>query len=137
MFLMVSRFSSAVSLIRLGGFLLGFYFFLIIPCSTELAFKKKAIVIMWPSEQRVFKAEFILQQLSKLYPNQFDFDQNALSSLAPIWSLEFFSWSTYSISLNLMYSNPYRLRKRDGKVSIYEPQRYSALVFTDCSLVKT
>ena len=54
----------------------------------------------------------------ELHPGQFDFHYNASSSLAPIWSLGYPFWLTYSTSPYLTYSTSYSLRHRVGWISM-------------------
>ena len=68
MFSMVSQFSFPVSLIRLRGFLPGFYFSLTIPCSTKLTSKKRGnynnVILRAESSQNRSHVTIIIQNFT-------------------------------------------------------------------------
>ena len=114
-FSMVSQFSSSVSLIGLGGFLLGFHCPLTIFCSTKLASKEKS-----NRNNVTLKAEFPKRKSRdnnhlELHLGQLDFHRDTLPTWAPTWNRDIFS--------------PYILNSSCTHLTItcvYQPEEHSA-----------
>ena len=90
MFSVASRFSSPAFFIRLGGFSPSPHFTSTIPCSTELASKKRG------NCNNMTSGEFPKRKSRdnnhpKLHPGQFDLLRDISSSWAPTWSRSTFS----------------------------------------------
>lgn len=78
---------------------------------------------MWPLEQKLSKWSLYNNYYLRLYPSQFNFYFNALSSLTSIKS-----WTLFKLRIWFLFIYSFCLYYKIDKAFMYKPKEHSALV---------